>query len=103
MRSRWEQEYRAVLQARKQAGEVTEIWYEPFAMTLADGVRYRPDFMVWRKDGVIEIHEVKGWSRNVRDGLTRLKWAAQRFPCYEWYLVRKVGRTWAQERLDPVS
>lgn len=53
------------------------------SLKLAEGKRYRPDFLVVLPLGAeakAELHEVKGkWTKNRRDGMTHLKWAAQRY------------------------
>ena len=73
-----EQAYAMHLEARKNAHEL--IWYvfEGITFKLADGCRYTPDFAVLRNDGVIELHEVKGyWADDAR---AKIKVAADKFP-----------------------
>jgi hypothetical protein len=49
---------------------------------------------------LLEIIEVKGFSSNRRDGITRLKIAAALFPCFVWRLVwRTKGGGWDGEYL----
>ena len=70
--------YAMHLEARKNASEL--IWYvfEGITFKLADGCRYTPDFAVLRNDGVIELHEVKGyWTDDAR---AKIKVAADKFP-----------------------
>lgn len=70
--------YAMHLEARKNAHEL--IWYvfEGITFKLADGCRYTPDFAVLRNDGVIELHEVKGyWTDDAR---AKIKVAADKFP-----------------------
>lgn len=85
--SKWEERYAKELDALKLAGEILRWWYHPFSMWLPGKVRYTPDFMV-QHHGYIQIVEVKGWSKNIRDGMTRLKIAASIFPCYQWTLAK---------------
>jgi len=100
-RSKWEAAYASKLELEKHAGLIKAWWYEPFSLWLPGKVRYKPDFMVQYVDQPVypthicapprlEIIEVKGWSRNRRDGITRLKIAAALFPCFVW---RQVYRT----------
>lgn len=90
--SKWEETYASELVLRKHAGLIKNYWYHPFSMWLPGKVRYSPDFMIEYPYGLerrIEIVEVKGWSKNLRDGMTRLKIAAAIFPCFTWKLVKK--------------
>ena len=108
-RSKWEAAYANKLELEKRAGHITGWRYEPFSLWLPGKIRYKPDFMVWRECGdgygkvariEIEIIEVKGWSRNRRDGITRLKIAAALFPCFVWRMVyRTKGGGWDGEYL----
>jgi hypothetical protein len=100
-KSKWESSYAAKLDLEMKAGFITAYWYEPFSLWLPGNVRYKPDFLVQRRDPqyvvsidctmptILEVVEVKGWSKNLRDGLTRLKIAAALFPCFTWTLVEK--------------
>lgn len=89
--SKWEERYAKQLDTLKLAGEIVRWWYHPFSMWLPGKVRYTPDFMV-QHHGHIQIVEVKGWSKNLRDGMTRLKVAAGVFTCYQWTLAKWNGQ-----------
>lgn len=102
-RSKWEAAYASKLEMEKGAGLIKAWWYEPFSLWLPGKVRYKPDFMVQRNYLTnsyfdLEIIEVKGWSKNRRDGMTRLKIAAALFPCFTWTLVRKTKDGWEEEQ-----
>ena len=101
--SKWEAAYHAKLQLEIHAGLVKQVWLHPFSLWLPGGVRYKPDFMVQYPLGLersLEIIEVKGWSKNRRDGITRLKIAAALFPCFVWRMVYRVkGGAWDGEYL----
>jgi len=87
-RSKWEAAFANKLELEKRAGIISQYWYEPFSIWLPGKIRFKPDFMVKTfEDPVMEIIEVKGWSRNRRDGITRLKMAAALFPCFVWRMV----------------
>lgn len=93
-RSKWEAAYAAKLEQEKQAGGIDGWLYEPFSFKLAEGKRYRVDFVTWASSGV-ECIEVKGpHGKNRRDGLTHLHWAAQRFPFLIWRLVWRQNDGW---------
>lgn len=93
------------LEVMKREGQIDGWLYEPFTFRLAEGKRYRADFLAWgervtacqyghevRVPFVI-AYECKGWHKNYRDSLTHLKWAAQRFPFFEWKKVVRNGKT----------
>ena len=93
-RSKGEMQYAYKLDRDKAAGLIKAWWYEPFSLWLPGKVRYKPDFLIENRLPVddndkrtLELIEVKGWSRNRRDGITRLKIAAALFPCFVWRLV----------------
>lgn len=101
--SKWEETFCSELVLRKHAGLIKGYWYHPFSMWLPGQVRYSPDFMIQYPDGLekrVEIVEIKGWSRNLRDGMTRLKIAAAIFPCFTWKLVKKQkGGGWDEQEV----
>ena len=82
-RSKLESRYAAHLDLLVKAGEIRRWEYEPISLKLGDKARYRADFLVVLPGGLErrpELHEVKGkWIKNRRDGLTHLKWAAQKY------------------------
>lgn len=79
---------------------------EPFALKLGNGVRYNPDFAVWRYDAPTEspaltCYEVKGHMRD--DAAVKLKVAASKFHFARFVLVwrdRKSGG-WKQQVITP--
>lgn len=94
---KWNYAYAQFLELEKQAGRVLCWWYEPMSIWLPGQVRYKPDFMVQMvEDGRLEMIEVKGWSKNIRDGKTRYKIAASLFPCFTWKMVKRKGRGWEE-------
>lgn len=82
-RSKLERKYSNHLDMLVKAGEIRRWEYEPISLKLAEGKRYRADFLVVLPGGMErrpELHEVKGkWIKNKRDSMTHLKWAAQRY------------------------
>jgi hypothetical protein len=91
-RSKWEAAYASKLDLEKAAGFIKAYWYEPFSLWLPGKVRFKPDFLIESPyipgmERHLEIVEVKGFSKNRRDGITRLKIAAALFPCFVWRLV----------------
>lgn len=73
-----EQAYSDHLNLLKHAGEILWHKFEPIKLRLADNTFYSPDFMVMNKDGLLEMHEVKGfWADDAR---VKIKVAAATFP-----------------------
>ena len=100
-KSKWEASYAAKLEREVQCG-LLKFWaYEPFSLWLPGKVRYKPDFLIQYNcvdTHPIELIEIKGWSKNRRDGITRLKIAAALFPCFVWRMVyRTKGGGWDGE------
>ena len=71
-----EQQYAAVLGARRLAGALAAWYFEPFNWRLANQTFYRCDFLVLHADGTLEVHEVKG-RKNGKDGKPDSYWAEE--------------------------
>ena len=94
---KWNYSYAQFLELERQAARVLHWWYEPLSIWLPGQVRYKPDFMIQRVGrSMLELVEVKGWSRNLRDGMTRYKIAASLFPCFTWKMVKRKGHGWEE-------
>lgn len=76
--------YAGHLDALRAAGSVTAWWFEFVTLRLADDTHYRPDFLVLRPDGALELHEVKGRKGEsfyaTEDAWLKVKWAAEATP-----------------------
>jgi hypothetical protein len=86
--------YAARLELLKRAGEV--IWYrfEGIKLRLAGNTFYSPDFAVMAKDGIVEMHEVKGFWQD--DARVKIKVAADQYP-FRFLAVQKKGSDWKTE------
>ena len=73
-----EKAYARHLESLKQAGEVVYYLFDGINLRLADKTFYKPDFLVMKSDGHLEIHEVKGFWTD--DALVKIKVAADKFP-----------------------
>lgn len=73
-----EKAYAQHLELLKRAGEVAYYSFDDINLRLADKTFYKPDFLVMRSDGQLEIHEVKGFWTD--DALVKIKVAADKFP-----------------------
>jgi len=60
------------------AGEIQWHKFEGIKLRLADGMFYTPDFAVLAADGVMELHEVKGFWMD--DARVKIKMAAALYP-----------------------
>ncbi len=101
-RSKTEARYAQHLEALTTAGEIRAWWYEPASLRLEEAApgrrrkRHTPDFWVWRADGSLKIVAVKGVHRNLRDSLTLIRWAAQRYAFAQWVVVRWADGQWVE-------
>lgn len=70
--------YDTHLWALRHAGEVQWHKFEAVKLRLADSTFYTPDFAVLAADGVMEMHEVKGFWQD--DARVKIKVAASLYP-----------------------
>ncbi len=73
-----EQAYADRLRALELAGVILWHKFEGIKLRLADNTFYTPDFAVLAADGVMELHEVKGFWQD--DARAKIKIAAAMFP-----------------------
>ena len=80
------------------AGEIQWRKFEGLKLRLADNTFYTPDFAVMAADGVMELHEVKGFWQD--DARAKIKIAADLYP-FRFIAVKvkpkKEGGGWAVE------
>lgn len=98
-----EKAYAQHLELLKRAGEVSYYSFDGINLRLADNTFYKPDFLVMRSDGQLEIHEVKG-AKGVftDDAKVKVKVAASKFPfrflvCYPKGRRRGMVQSWEIE------
>lgn len=86
------------LELRERAGEIAWRKFEGVKLRLADNTFYTPDFAVMAIDGVLEMHEVKGFWED--DARVKVKVAASLYP-FRFYGItaraKKHGGGWAVE------
>jgi len=73
-----EEQYRVYLDGLKMAGEVLWYRFEGLKLRLADNTFFTPDFAVMLSNGLIELHEVKGFWQD--DARAKIKIAADMYP-----------------------
>lgn len=104
-----ESAYALFLDQLKQVGGVKGYHFESVTLLLAPGCRYTPDFMVWLKDGSIEMHEVKTRWRNAKqrgpnmtdDARVKLLTAARLYPEFNFVLAWLDGNGgWHMENIE---
>jgi len=84
--------YAQLLEMRRQAGEVDWYKFEGIKFRLADNTFFTVDFAVMRSDGVMEMHEVKGFMLD--DANVKIKVAASLYP-FVFKVIRKGrGGSW---------
>lgn len=83
--------YAAYLEMQKKTGLIADYRFEAVKLRLADKTFYTPDFVVLAPDGVLEMHEVKGfWEEDAR---VKIKVAAAQFP-FKFVAVKKAKNHW---------
>lgn len=93
--------YAALLESRKQAGEVAWFKFEGIKLRLADNTFYTPDFAVMLADGRMECHEVKGARAIFQDDAkVKVKVAAELYPFVfrvAFPVAKRSGGGWSME------
>lgn len=84
-KSKAEARYAAILESQQRAGQIRAWRYEAVTFSLADGVRYTPDFLVTENDGRMTLIEVKGFMREA--ARIRLRIAVEMYPAFGWFLI----------------
>ncbi|ASY64458.1 hypothetical protein SJ05684_c30340 [Sinorhizobium sojae CCBAU 05684] len=77
-RNKTEQQYEAMLEDMRIAGDVLWYRFEGVKLRLADNTFYTPDFAVMLATGLMEMHEVKGFWQD--DARVKIKVAAELYP-----------------------
>ena len=79
--NRTESAYAALLEVRKQAGEILWYRFEGIKLRLADSCFLTVDFAVLLANGLMELHEVKGAKAIFADdSKVKIKVAAEAYP-----------------------
>lgn len=81
--------YDLLLKQRLHAGEIQWYRFEGVKLRLADNTFYTADFFVMNADGLLEVHEVKGfWTDDAR---VKTKVAASMYP-FKFFGVQRGKR-----------
>lgn len=86
-----ETSYAQHLEARKIGGDVLWYKFEGIKLRLADKTFLTPDFAVMTRDGVMELHDVKGFMMD--DANVKIKVAAEQYP-FRFFIVKKSKVFW---------
>ena len=79
--------YAQHLELQRLAGELLWYRFEAIKLRLATKTFYTPDFAVISRDGVVQLHEVKGhWEDDAR---VKIKVAAEMYPFFRFLAVQK--------------
>ncbi|MFQ1017915.1 DUF1064 domain-containing protein [Gilliamella sp. BG7] len=84
-----ETEYYQHLKTLEQANEIIWFKFEGLKFKLANNTTYTPDFVVMNKDGLIELHEVKGFWMD--DARVKIKVAADMYP-FKFLAIKKKAK-----------
>lgn len=92
-----EAEYHRILQARERVGELLHIFeHESIKFRIGDKrCWYTPDFAVIGRDGVLELHEVKG-GRVWDDARVKFQAAKLNYKHFRWYWCQKKDGVWKE-------
>lgn len=83
--------------------------FEPLTFRLAKATTYRPDFMVLRHDGAVELHEIKQVRKKHQSGRSgwmsasavKFKTCAELYPEFVWVACEKqLDGTWTTTRAE---
>lgn len=100
--------YAADLKEMITAGTLTKYWFEPFSLRLSSPdvsqpARYTPDFLLLYPDGRTVIVDVKGTGPDDNAAIVRIKCAAEQYPLWEFWIVKrqrvKDGGGWKTKEL----
>ena len=93
--------YDVALDAMRHHGEIVWYKFEGVKLRLADNTFYTPDFAVMAADGVLEMHEVKGFWMD--DARAKIKIAADIYP-FRFKAIKakskKEGGGWSIEAFE---
>jgi hypothetical protein len=98
--NRTETAYAWLLEGYKRVGDILYWEYNVVTLRIGNDCRYTPDFLVLRKDLVIELHEVKG-SYTREDALVKIKAAAAHFPFVFILAVYGDNKEWKITEVKP--
>jgi len=90
-----EKSYAAFLDVLYKSGEITYYEFEPIKLRLADKTFYTPDFLVISNDGLIELHETKGFWRD--DARVKIKVAAEQHFYIKFIAIQLNNKNWVRE------
>ena len=89
-----EAEYSDMLVAMKRKGDLHEWWFEPVSLRLShppngQPARYTPDFLLLYPSGRTVLVDVKGTGLDDAAAIVRIKCAAEQYPLWEFWVVKK--------------
>ncbi len=90
-----EEQYRLILEERKQKGEIIDFYPQPLKIRLSDTCTYTPDFMVVEADLLLTFVEVKDeWNIKGKkqihweeDAKIKFKWLMDKYPCFHYIVA----------------
>ena len=99
--SKLEERYAQYLELCKHASNdpLLDWFYHGLKFRVGNGSWYTPDFgLIYRN--YIEFDETKGYHRNIRESLAKIKSAALIYPWWRWAIVTSPkGKGWQKEYL----
>jgi hypothetical protein len=106
-KSQLEQDYAAILEGRKLAGEIRDWKYEALTINLVQPTHGKkikvrkttltPDWLILEDDCTITIAETKGRWRDA--SIVKWKLARALLPWFNWVLVTRINGAWREEEV----
>ena len=109
-RNKLEASYEAHLELLKRAGEIDDYKFEGVKLRLADNTFFTPDFIVFTKDGFVELHDTKGTTTKIlkkgkvkapwceEDAKLKMKVIAEAWP-FKMLMVFKTSEGWQTQSI----
>jgi len=94
-----EKSYALHLDLLYKAGAIKHYEFEPIKLRLADKTFYTPDFLVITNDGILEMHETKGFWRD--DAKVKIKVAAEQHFYIKFIAIQLKAGKWLTEEFQP--
>ena len=82
-----ERAYAALLDRRKQEGEIRDYRTHAITFILGKDLRYTPDMMVIENDSTMTFIEIKGFLRD--DALVKFRAAQRQFPWFRFIMIQR--------------
>jgi hypothetical protein len=91
---KWESLWGLELRTMQDLGEIADYKFEGVRFRLAYGSYYKPDWVVWSKDGKMTCYEIKGYKRTA--ALVRFKVARDLYKQVRFVMLTREKGQWRE-------